>query len=64
MLNTIENLTVTEINNRLIATKRELKKLIKEISSIDHLIDKNGVEAIHRNNDVITLYRKSTRIYN
>lgn len=64
MLNTIENLTANEINNRLIATKRELKKLNKDIASLNHLIDKNGVEAIHRDNDVITLYRKSTRIYN
>ena len=64
MLNTIENLTADEINNRLIAMKRELKKLNRDLASIDQLIDKNGVEAIHQNNDVITLYRKSARTYN
>ena len=62
MLTTNEKLTSDEITFRLIAMKREIKKLTKYLSSIDHLIDKNGVEAIHQNNNLITVYRKSTRI--
>lgn len=59
----LKHLTTEDISCLLIETKREIKNLKKQIASIQHLIDKNGVEAICRDNVLITIYRKSDRLH-
>ena len=57
------HLTLDDITSLMIQTKREIKSLKRQISSILHLIDKNGVEAIYREDVLITIYRKSERLH-
>ncbi len=60
-IETVNNQSSVEIETQIVETKRKMKKLRKKLSSIQHLIDKNGIEAVHQDGNLITVYKKTSR---
>ena len=58
----MQQISITEIEEKMIETKRVIKKLRKRIASVQHLIDKDGAEIIYRDETLITVYSKSIRL--